>query len=90
MLRRLGTFVEFSVHAGPVPVDWSIVGDMKELNIHGSHLGPYCYPLAIEYLRNGTVDGASLVSHSFPLSQYRRAIETATRGNESIKIVLVP
>jgi threonine dehydrogenase-like Zn-dependent dehydrogenase len=90
MLRRLGTFVEFSVHAGPVSVDWSIVGDLKELNIHGSHLGPYCYPLAIEYLRNGTIDGAALISHSFPLNQYMKAIETAAQGKESIKIVLVP
>jgi hypothetical protein len=27
----------------PVTVNWTIIGDAKELNIHGSHLGPYCY-----------------------------------------------
>jgi len=90
MLRRLGTFVEFSVHAGPVAVDWSIIGDVKELNIHGAHLGPYCYPLAIEYLRKGVVDGAALVSHRLPLERFAEGLEIAHRGDESAKVVLVP
>ena len=90
MLRRLGTFVEFSVHAGPVAVDWSIIGDVKELNIHGAHLGPYSYPLAIEYLRKEIVDGAALVSHRLPLEQFAEALEIAHRGDESVKVVLVP
>ncbi len=88
MLRRLGTMVEFSVHAGPVAVDWSIIGDVKELNIHGAHLGPYSYPLAIEYLRTGVVDGAALVTHSLPLERFDEALEIATRGDDSIKVVL--
>ena len=90
MIRRLGTFVEFSVHAVPVAVDWSIIGDVKELNIHGSHLGPYSYPLAIEYLRTGTVDGAALVSHQLPLDQFARGLDIAHQGDESSKVVLVP
>ncbi len=90
MIRRLGTFVEFSVHAGPVAVDWSIIGDVKELNIHGSHLGPYCYPLAIEYLRKGVVDGEALVSHRLPLDRFGEGIEIAHQGDESIKVVLIP
>lgn len=90
MIRRLGTFVEFSVHAGPVAVDWSVIGDVKELNIHGSHLGPYCYPLAIEYLRKGVVDGEALVTHRLPLDKFAEGLELAHRGDESIKVVLTP
>ena len=90
MIRKLGTFVEFSVHAGPVAVDWSIIGDVKELNIHGAHLGPYSYPLAIEYLRNGVVNGAALVSHKLPLAQFSEGIEIAHQGDESVKVVLIP
>jgi threonine dehydrogenase-like Zn-dependent dehydrogenase len=90
MLRRLGTFVEFSVHAGPVAVDWSIIGDQKELTINGSHLGPYCYPLAIQYLRDGSVDGAALVSHRLPLREFARGLQIAAAGDESIKVVLIP
>jgi threonine dehydrogenase-like Zn-dependent dehydrogenase len=90
MIRRLGTFVEFSVHAGPHAVDWSIIGDIKELNIHGAHLGPYCYPHAITYLMNGVVSGADLVSHTMPLAKFGEGLETVTQGDESIKVVLVP
>ncbi|MCD6289675.1 MAG: alcohol dehydrogenase catalytic domain-containing protein [Anaerolineae bacterium] len=90
MLRRLGTFVEFSVHAGPVAVDWSIIGDVKELNIHGSHLGPYSYPLAIEYLRKGIVNAEALISHRLPLEKFAEGIEIAHQGDESIKVVLLP
>ena len=88
MVRKLGTFVEFSVHAGPVAVDWSIVGDVKELNIHGAHLGAYAYPLAIDYLLNGQIDGEALVSHQMPLAKFAEALEIAHRGDESIKIIL--
>ena len=44
MIRKLGTFVEFSVMREPVTVDWTIIGDTKELNIHGSHLSPLLLP----------------------------------------------
>jgi len=90
MLRRLGTFVEFSVHGEPAAVDWSIIGDVKELDIHGAHLGPYAYPLAIDYLRKGAIDGAALVSHVLPLDDFERALEIAHRGDESIKVILKP
>lgn len=90
MVRKLGTFVEFSVHAGPVAVDWSIVGDVKELNIHGAHLGPYAYPLAIEYLQSGTVNGKALVTHRLPLAQFGDGLEIAHQGDECVKVVLIP
>jgi len=90
MVCKLGTFVEFSVHAGPVAVDWSVIGDQKELDIHGSHLGPYMYPLAIQYLRDRVVDGARLVSHMLTLDQFSRGIDIAHAGDESIKVVLTP
>ncbi len=90
MIRKLGTFVEFSVHAGPVAVDWSIIGDQKALDIHGAHLGPYCYPLAIKYLRDGRIDGKKLVTHTLPLEEFERALEIARQGDDSIKVVLTP
>ncbi len=90
MIRKLGTFVEFSVHAGPVAIDWSIIGDVKELNIHGAHLSPYTYPLAIDYLRRGIIKGEQMVTHQLPLERFAEALEIATRGDESIKVVLTP
>ncbi len=90
MIRKLGTFVEFSVMAAPSSVDWSIIGDQKELNIHGAHLGPYRYPLAIEYIASGKVNAAALISHRFPLSEFARAIETAHAAEGSCKVLLIP
>ncbi len=49
MVRKLGTFVEFSVMREPVTVDWTIIGDSKELDVRGAHLSPYCYPVAIQH-----------------------------------------
>jgi erythritol/L-threitol dehydrogenase len=42
LLRKLGTFVEYSVFKDPVSVDWSIISDDKELDVRGAHLGPDC------------------------------------------------
>lgn len=39
LIRKLGTFVAFGVFGEPTSADWSIIGDRKELNIHGAHLG---------------------------------------------------
>lgn len=43
-----GRFVEFSVFGADTTVDWSILGDRKELEVRGSHPGPYCHPIPIE------------------------------------------
>ena len=90
MIRKLGTLVEFSVHAGPVAADWSIIGDQKELTIHGAHLGPYCYPRAIQYIAEGTVAADRIVTHTLPLAQFHDALELAHSQTESIKVVLIP
>eukprot|EP00117_Sycon_ciliatum_P014339 scpid4315/ scgid1512/ Probable L-threonine 3-dehydrogenase len=50
MIAKLGTFVEYSVFGSETTVDWTIIGDTKELNIHGGHLGPGTYPKAISML----------------------------------------
>jgi threonine dehydrogenase-like Zn-dependent dehydrogenase len=90
MTRKLGRFVEFSVHGEPVTVDWSVIGDGKELDVLGSHLGPYCYPLAIEYLQTETVKVDGIVTHQFPLEQYEEAFETAHYSADAIKVQLLP
>ena len=90
MIRKLGTFVEFSVMREPVTVDWTIIGDTKELNIHGSHLGPYCYPLAMDMLVKRQIPVERIVTHRLDLAAYREAIELVHAGRDSIKVMLVP
>ena len=90
MIRKLGTFVEFSVMREPVTVDWTIIGDTKELNIHGAHLGPYCYPIAIDMLAKRRLPMDRIITHQLPLSQYQKGLDLVARGTDSIKVTLRP
>ena len=49
----------------------------------------HTYPRAIEMVRSGVVDVRSLVTHRFPLSDYKAAFETA-KNREGIKVVIEP
>lgn len=90
MIRKLGTMVEFSVFANPTTVDWSIIGDRKEINIHGAHLSPYTFQLAIEFLANGKVDVSKIVTHALPLEKFEEGFELVHDSKRSIKVMLVP
>ncbi|HWL68458.1 MAG TPA: alcohol dehydrogenase catalytic domain-containing protein [Geminicoccus sp.] len=89
VIRKLGRFVEFSVFGAPATVDWSIIGDRKELDIRGAHLGPYCYPIAIDLLSRGLVTSRGIVTHDYPLEEWDEAIKVAY-GLDSIKVLMRP
>lgn len=88
-VRKLGTMVVFGVFGSDVTVDWSVIGDRKELDIHGAHLGPYRYPLAIDYLYTGVVKAEPIVTDRLPLADFQRGIDMLLNG-EGIKIMLIP
>ena len=90
MIRKLGTFVEFSVMREPVTVDWTIIGDTKELNIHGAHLSPHCYPVAIRMLEKGLLPMEDIVTHRLPLSDFQSGIDMVSSGDRSVKVTLEP
>jgi erythritol/L-threitol dehydrogenase len=89
MIRKLGRFVEFSVFGKETSADWSIIGDRKELDVRGSHLGPYCYPIAIDLLERGLVTSKGIVTHSYNLQEWDSAIKMAI-STESVKVLLKP
>jgi L-iditol 2-dehydrogenase len=89
MLRRLGTFVEFSVFNEPATVNWTIIGDTKELTIHGSHLGPYCYPKTIAAISDGTIDVKPLIAEAYSIEQFGLAMESSLSGSV-LKNLIVP
>lgn len=78
MIRKLGRFVEFSVFGSAATVDWSVIGDEKELDILGSHLSPYCFPFVIEHIANGTLKTDGVVSKYFNIEDWETAFEYAT------------
>jgi 2-desacetyl-2-hydroxyethyl bacteriochlorophyllide A dehydrogenase len=90
MIRKLGTFVEFSVFSAPTTVDWSIIGDRKELNLLGSHLSPYCYEPVIEWIAGGKLPTEGVVTHKYSLEKWEEAFEVAGKGEGSLKVILVP
>ena len=89
LIRKLGRFVEFSVFGKDASVDWSIIGDRKELDVRGAHLGPYCYPIAIDLLARGLVTSKGIVTHDFPLERWDEAIQVA-ESLDSIKVLMKP
>lgn len=86
MIRRLGRFVEFSVFSKPSEVDWSIIGDKKELDIYGSHLSPYAYPFVIDGIGKGTLKTQGIVTHKFPLEEWEKAFDYATGRYGDLKV----
>ena len=90
MIRKLGTFVEFSVMRDLVQADWTIIGDTKELNLLGSHLGPYCYPRAVEMLQKGQIPADKIVTHQLPLSTFNESMAMVKAADRSIKVALTP
>ncbi|MEY0069469.1 alcohol dehydrogenase catalytic domain-containing protein [Providencia rettgeri] len=90
MIRKLGTFVEFSVFKDPVTVDWSIISDRKELDLLGSHLGPYCYSLVIEGIGNGDFPTKGVVTDILPLDKFAEGFSMMAKGDPHIKVVLDP
>ena len=90
-IRKMGTFVEFSVFGDLVKVDWSIISDRKELNLLGSHLSPFCYDTVIEWIGNGKLPTEGVVTHKFPIEQWEEAFQLAKTGADgALKVVLVP
>lgn len=89
MIRKLGRFVEFSVFSRETSVDWSIIGDRKELDIRGAHLSPGCYETVIDLFSRKLMTAEGIVTHKFPLADWQTAFETFGTA-EAIKVLLVP
>jgi len=90
VLRKLGTYVEYSVFGSDVTVDWSIISDDKELDVRGAHLGPHCWPAAIRMLEAGALPMDRICSRQLPLSRFQEGLDLVADGTKSIKVSLIP
>ena len=86
IVRKLGRFVEFSVFGKATTVDWSIIGDRKELDILGAHLSPYAYPFVIDNMTKGNLKTNGVVSSIFTLEEWEKAFEYATGVHGDFKV----
>lgn len=86
LLRPRGTLVLKSTYHGETKVDLSqLVVD--EITLIGSRCGPFVP--ALELLRRGLVDVASLISATLPLDEAIKAFRLAEKG-ETLKVLLRP
>lgn len=88
MIRKLGRFVEFSVFAEPTTLDWSIIGDRKELDVLGAHLSPYCFPYVINGIADGTLKTNQVVSSVFPIEEWEKAFDRASGHYGDLKVAI--
>jgi len=89
LIKKGGRFVEFSVFSAPATVDWSLIGDAKELDIYGVSLSPNCFEPVIEGFKDGSLPTEGIVTHVLPLKEFSRAFEISKK-REGLKIALVP
>jgi erythritol/L-threitol dehydrogenase len=91
LLRKLGTYVEYSVFGSDVTVDWSIISDDKELTVLGAHLGPHCWPAAIKLLESGVLPLDDICTHQVGLADFQKALDlVADTGGPSVKVSILP
>jgi threonine dehydrogenase-like Zn-dependent dehydrogenase len=90
MVRKKGRFVEFSVFGQETSVDWSIIGEKKELDVLGAHISPNTYPIAIDLLSRKLVKVEGIVTHKYALKDFKDAFQQAEKLDESIKVLLLP
>jgi len=63
----------------------------KKLQLRASYASPaLCTPLALQYLREGVVNGPALISHRFKLDQMTDAIATARDSSVALKVIVEP
>lgn len=90
-IRKMGTFVEFSVFGDLVTVDWSIISDRKELNLYGSHLSPFCYDTVIDWIGSGKLPTEGVVTHQYAFDDWEEAFDLAATGKQgALKVILKP
>jgi threonine dehydrogenase-like Zn-dependent dehydrogenase len=90
ILRNHGTYVQFGALSSEVLTNWNTIGDGKELTIYGSHLSARCFPAVIKGIKSGLLRTDGLVSHVFPLKDWKRGFETAKTDSNAMKVALVP
>ena len=91
LVRKRGRIVVFGVYKEPASVDLNVFGEFKELDILGGHLAPHTYPIALDLMARGLIDGDAAVTHAYPLEEFAEALDrTARPGEAQVKVVFKP
>ena len=66
------------------------IGDVKEVRIFGGHLGPHCWPKAIEMVASNRLPLEKIITHTYPLKEFEKGINMVMQSKDSIKVMLIP
>ena len=63
----------------------------KKLQLRASFASPALYgPRALQYLKEGVVDGEAIVTHRYKLEQIKEALRVSLEDSAAVKVVIVP
>ncbi len=87
-VRPGGHVVVYGVYPASARLNWSPYEIFqKQLTIVGSFAQTHCFDRALSYLENHKVQVNEMVTHTFALEEYERALETL-RDREGIKTII--
>ncbi len=90
MIRKKGKFIEFSVFKEKTNVDWSIIGEKKELDVLGAHISPNTYPIAIDLLERKKISAKGIITSKYNLKEWSEAFKKAEDLYNSVKVLIIP
>ena len=88
MTHRGGKIVVVGLYEQPV--NWNPVNIVtNDIDLIGCGLR-FDLPGAISLMKAGKADTRPLITHRFPLSQIKQAMETQATSPEAVKVILLP
>lgn len=72
----------------PLPLNTIV---FNELKIYGSKANPNVSAEVLNFFSDGTIDGDRLITHTFPLEEYEKALKVfGDRSSGAMKVVVIP
>jgi len=89
IVQRGGQLLQFGLSGEPVEVPFELIA-YKQLTVRGAFAHTWeTWERALKYLETGAVRGEPLISHRFPITEWKRAYEMM-ENKEGVKILLEP
>lgn len=88
-VRKGGTLSPLGIYPGPIETDFNSI-TMKELSVIGSYGYVWTsWQRTVQLLAEKRINVDAMISHEFPLEQYKKAFEV-TQDGSGIKVVIRP
>jgi L-iditol 2-dehydrogenase len=91
MVKKTGAVAIIATyHNDTVPIPANIV-NFNEIKLVGSKANPNVSDQVLHFFATGAIQGEKLITHTFPLEEYEKAVDIFEHKKEgSIKVVINP